>query len=47
MKGIALADKTCRKLCMGGVPWCPLLQTLRDKLRVLAAGGEEESGEAS
>jgi hypothetical protein len=28
MKGIALADKTCQKLCMGGVLWCPLLQTL-------------------
>jgi hypothetical protein len=32
LKGIELVDKTCQKLCMGGVSWCLLLQALWDKL---------------
>jgi hypothetical protein len=32
MKGTELADQACRKLYMGGVPWCPVLQGLRDAL---------------
>ena len=30
------AEKTCRKLCMGGVVWSPKLQLLRDKIEYLS-----------
>ena len=33
-KGIAIADKKCRKLCMGEVPWSMTLQTARSEIQL-------------
>ena len=33
-KGIEIADKKCRKLCMGEVPWSMTLQTARSEIQL-------------
>ena len=37
IQAIRYADRRCRKLCMGKVPWSPELKSRRDKIRLLRA----------
>lgn len=43
-KGVLLADKKCRKLSMGAVPWSPQVQCTRERVETWGADYKKEGG---